>query len=296
MSADSFKLSLPVRGRETKDWVVNCFVAHEKAGQPEEFEDYRGGRKTYLGHKGTDFNVPNFRWMDRDFAVYASANGKVVYVRDGETDRSTSRSSPGGYGNHVKIEHPNGFTSLYGHLKKGFISVTRSEGVVAGQKIGVIGSSGSSDGPHLHFELLDRDGKAIDPFEREYWTKPPMYDPPFSIMDFSVQKGSIDCLAEAKTPTRDNVELFSSGEWIGVGLFMSGLQANKNIEISWAVGKRQCRRSFITASEMENLMICHANLDFSEAGEGWIVVRIDKPIVCKHRVEVRCRSERVSVG
>ena len=293
MSAGSFKLALPVQGRQAKDWVVNYFFAHPAGGT---FTDYKGGPKTYPEHTGTDFSVPNFRWMDRDFAVYASASGKVIYVRDGETDRNTSRSSPGGYGNHVKIEHPNGFTTLYGHLKKGSISVTRSEGVVAGQKIGAIGSSGSSDGPHLHFELLDRDGKIIDPFEREYWTKPPTYDPPFSMMDFSVQKGSIDCLAESRTPPRDNVESFSSGEWIGVGLFMSGLQANKDIDISWEVGNRQCRRGLITVNEMANLMICYANLDFPEAGSGRIVVHIDKRHVCEHRVEVQCRSERISVG
>ena len=296
MSVNQFKLKLPVRGTETKDWVVNCFMAHPKAGQ---YRDYLGGLKTYPKpggdgpiHAGTDFTVPNFRWMDRDFAVYASASGKVTYVRRGETDRNMSRSCPGGVGNCVKIEHPNGFTTLYGHLKKGSISVERSQDVVAGQKIGVIGSSGSSDGPHLHFELLDGDGNALDPFEKAYWIKPPMYDPPFSMMDFSVQKGSIDCLDESRTPPRDNVESFSSGEWIGVGLFMSGLQANEDIDIVWEVGSRQCVRGRIAAKEaIENLMIVHANLDFPVAGPGRINIYIDKRHVCEHRVEVRCRSE-----
>ena len=289
MSVDSFKLKLPVRGTETKDWVVNCFMAHPEAVQ---YKDYRGGLKTYPKHAGTDFFVPNFRWMDRGFAVYASANGNVIYVRDGDIDRNTSRSCPGNLGNHVRIKHANGFTTLYGHLKNGSISVERDQHVGAGEKIGVIGSSGSSDGPHLHFELRDVDGKVLDPCEKEYWIKPPMYDPPFSLMDFSVQKGSIGCLGESRTPPRDNVESFSSGEWIGVGLFMSGLPANEKIDICWQVGNRQCRRGFNAANEgIENLMIVHANLDFPAAGSGAISIYRAGALVREHGVEVQCRSE-----
>ena len=295
MSVDSFKLKLPVRGTETKDWVVNYFVAHPKAGQ---FRDYRGGLNTYPKpgsdehrHTGTDFCVPNFRWMDRGFAVYASASGNVIYVRDGETDRNTSRSCPGGFGNHVRIKHHNGFTTIYGHLKNGSISVERGQDVVAGEKIGVIGSSGSSDGPHLHFELWDVDGKVLDPCEKEYWSKPPMYDPPFSIMDFSVQKGPVGCLGEARMPPRDNVETFSFGELIGLGLFMSGLQANEEIVVRFQIGHLWVEGTLSVAKDqMGNFTIGYGSIEFPEYGRGMISIYRAGAFVREHGVEVQCPS------
>ena len=102
MVVDSFRLELPVSGTETKDWIVNFFVDHNPNAK--QVTDFRGGKKTYDGHTGTDFNVPNFRFMDGDFAVYASAGGLVIALHDGEPDRNTSRAmSRGGYGNHVKL-------------------------------------------------------------------------------------------------------------------------------------------------------------------------------------------------
>ncbi|MCX5577076.1 M23 family metallopeptidase [Kaistia terrae] len=66
----------------------------------------------------------------------------------------------GGYGNCVDVDHGNGVVTRYGHLRS--IAVKVGERVVAGQKIGQVGSTGRSTGPHLHYEIRI-DGKAIDP-------------------------------------------------------------------------------------------------------------------------------------
>ena len=263
-------------------------MAHPKAGQ---YRDYRGGLKTYPKHAGTDFNIPNFRRMDRDFAVYASAGGKVLDVRDGETDRNTSRSCSVGFGNYVKIEHPNGYTTLYGHLQNGSISVERRQDIAAGRKIGAIGSSGSSDGPHLHFELRDRYRDARDPFEKKYWITPPMYDPPFAIMDFSVQKGPIG-LDEAKMAPKDNVETFSSGEPIGFGLFMSGWQVNEEIVVGFQAGNMECEGTVkIAKDRIENLTIAFGHIDVAGyCGRGTISIYRAGAVVCEQGVEVQCPS------
>lgn len=66
----------------------------------------------------------------------------------------------GGYGNTVMIDHGNGLSSMYAHLSEILVSVGQL--VSALQTIGLVGSTGNSTGPHLHFGLF-QDGVAIDP-------------------------------------------------------------------------------------------------------------------------------------
>lgn len=57
----------------------------------------------------------------------------------------------GGYGNYVEIDHGNGYRTVYGHMQS-FV-VKKGERVKRGQIIGLVGSSGRSHGPHLHYEI-----------------------------------------------------------------------------------------------------------------------------------------------
>jgi murein DD-endopeptidase MepM/ murein hydrolase activator NlpD len=69
-------------------------------------------------------------------------------------------SSGGGYGRHVKLDHGNGVRSLYGHLSR--LDVKAGQRVKKGQVIGLVGSTGRSTGPHLHYEVRV-EGKRVDP-------------------------------------------------------------------------------------------------------------------------------------
>jgi murein DD-endopeptidase MepM/ murein hydrolase activator NlpD len=95
-------------------------------------------------HTGVDFPAP------RGTPVAAAGRGCV----------SSTGYDPSGYGNLVVIQHRAGMTSWYAHLSR--ISVRTGTCVVAGTRIGRVGSTGRSTGPHLHFELRLR-GAAIDP-------------------------------------------------------------------------------------------------------------------------------------
>ena len=70
------------------------------------------------------------------------------------------RFDPEGYGAFIEVEHPNGMTTLYGHLSR--VDVAQGDAVTPGQRIGLVGSTGYSTGPHLHFEVR-RNGGQINP-------------------------------------------------------------------------------------------------------------------------------------
>ena len=64
------------------------------------------------------------------------------------------------YGNFVIIQHTGGYQTLYGHLSRYIVS--KGEKVSQGEKIGELGTTGYSTGPHLHFSVF-KNGEAVDP-------------------------------------------------------------------------------------------------------------------------------------
>jgi murein DD-endopeptidase MepM/ murein hydrolase activator NlpD len=66
----------------------------------------------------------------------------------------------GGYGNLIILKHSDGYETYYGHLS--VISVKEGDDITKGQKIGLVGSTGHSTGPHLHFEV-HKDNKVRNP-------------------------------------------------------------------------------------------------------------------------------------
>lgn len=92
-------------------------------------------------------------------AVVAAEEGTVTYVQiwDGSYDTTGMIS----YGHMIRIEHPDGNTTPYAHLSE--INVQQGEKVVRGQRIGRVGSTGNSTGPHLHFEVMSETGKKENP-------------------------------------------------------------------------------------------------------------------------------------
>ncbi|HUH03363.1 MAG TPA: M23 family metallopeptidase, partial [Kofleriaceae bacterium] len=117
-------------------------------------QDWGCGTKTYDGHRGTDLGVGGFPGMDAGRDVVAAAAGTVVQLNDGAFDRCTTGDCAGGsgFGNYVLLEHADGKKTYYGHLKKFSVAVAVGDTVTCGQKLGQVGSSGNSTGPHLHFE------------------------------------------------------------------------------------------------------------------------------------------------
>ena len=89
--------------------------------------------------------------------IGASSGSAVVAAESGKVIRA---GWYGGYGNCVVIDHGGGITTLYGHNSS--INVSVGQQVSKGQTIALVGSTGNSTGPHLHFEVL-KNGQYIDP-------------------------------------------------------------------------------------------------------------------------------------
>lgn len=143
----------PLGGSNKVDWAIINFMDHDPATNT--WRDYQGGWHAYDGHDGIDFFLYDFKTMDDGIDVYAAAPGIVDYITDGYTDNRGPYADPvWTYRvNTVYINHDDGAFSSYAHLKFNTIAVTTGQYVARGQKIGQVGSSGSSAEPHLHFQV-----------------------------------------------------------------------------------------------------------------------------------------------
>lgn len=97
-------------------------------------------------HTGIDFTAP------RGTAIQSTGNGTVVRVEKRRT----------GYGHNVIIDHGFGYKTLYGHMSR--IDVKKGQKVKKGEIIGLVGSTGSSTAPHLHYEVI-HNGRKVNPID-----------------------------------------------------------------------------------------------------------------------------------
>lgn len=92
--------------------------------------------QTWRAHKGVDYSAPV------GTRVRATADGQVKFM-----------GQQGGYGKVVVLRHPNGYSTLYGHLSGFAKGVGVGQRVSQGDVIGYVGMTGLATGPHLHYEF-----------------------------------------------------------------------------------------------------------------------------------------------
>ncbi len=127
--------------------------------------------KIRMHHSGMDFTAP------RGTDVYSTGNGVVSRVV-----KSRSRRD---YGTFIEIDHGYGYQTLYAHLDE--VLVRRGQEVKRGDVIGLVGNTGASTAPHLHYEVK-RNGRAIDPINYYYGDiSPEEFD---AMIQMSMQGGS----------------------------------------------------------------------------------------------------------
>ncbi len=152
------KLEHPLRLRPHSERFlangISNFVDHDPTAG---LKDFACGMRTYDGHRGIDysFGVYGWRTMDGgDVEIVAAAAGTIVEKADGQYDRQCNWT--GAAANYVIVLQSDGLYAFYWHMKKNSLT-TKAVGqtVEKGEFLGLVGSSGNSNGPHLHFELRE---------------------------------------------------------------------------------------------------------------------------------------------
>lgn len=137
---------------------------------PGSVEDWNCGDITYdvpgYNHNGTDIGIfPFARTMQENDAVevIAAAPGIIVQKVDGNYDQNCNGSNPNW--NYLFVQHSDGTFALYGHMKdQSLTSLQVGDSINTGDYIGIVGSSGASTGPHLHFEIMEANLTSVDPY------------------------------------------------------------------------------------------------------------------------------------
>jgi hypothetical protein len=164
------------QSNQSQEYPKGYFMFPIQPGQQASLSGGFGDLRTNHFHAGLDIRTGGAEGL----AIYAAAEGYVSRIR----------VMRGGYGNVLYITHPNGYTTVYGHLKnynnqienylrqKEYaqqtwdIELTPAPNEIPvrkGEIVAISGNTGASGGPHLHFEIRDEFENAINPMKFGFW-------------------------------------------------------------------------------------------------------------------------------
>lgn len=138
---------------DCSDYYIGAYVDQDTTSPG--IKDWNCGTATYDGHRGTDIcsaPYPFYKMDNNQLEVIAAAPGTIVNKVDGNFDKNCAINNS--TANYIIVQHVDGSVALYWHMKKNSLTAkTVGQTVVAGEYLGVVGSSGDASGPHLHFEV-----------------------------------------------------------------------------------------------------------------------------------------------
>lgn len=161
-------LGWPMRANSDYDFMYNYFIQSNYVDQDPGSgdEDYKCNSRTYDGHDAQDLSLWPFWWrmMDRSHVMaVAAAPGVIMPGRS--SIQYDSNCALVGSPNQITILHDDGTTTRYLHLKKNSLtSKPNWSRVEQGEYLGIVGSSGRSTNPHLHFAVYDTLDNLIEPY------------------------------------------------------------------------------------------------------------------------------------
>jgi hypothetical protein len=223
---------------ELRDWahVGNYVDLDPGAG----VLDYDCHATSYDGHRGTDIVIRDFQEQYEGRAVLAAAPGLVVLTDDGNFDEEVAQN--GNPANCVWLQHPDGTLSIYYHLRKWSVGVYVGEQVVEGQPLGLVGSSGSSTDPHLHFEVHAANGSVLDPWAGACDVHPSLwmsqqqdvFDDTVALHDAGLSTVTPDNISiKYRPPDMRHVQQVPGGTWQYAWLKMTDLHPGDRVTFTW---------------------------------------------------------------
>ncbi len=160
-------LTLPIQCIIGQDCYIQNFVDLDDSHK---VSDPICGQASYNGHKGTDIAIASMQQMANGVPVITALPGKVIAIRNTIPDRLIKtpqqyKSLPKNRycGNGVLVQHPDGWQTQYCHMRQGSIQLHKGQMLTRGQRIGLVGASGMTTFPHIHFSIRLKN-KIIDPF------------------------------------------------------------------------------------------------------------------------------------
>ncbi|MEO5894035.1 MAG: M23 family metallopeptidase [Ferruginibacter sp.] len=218
---------------------------------PNNVLDYNCGKRSYdqssgYNHQGTDIFTWPFFWekmATNAVEIIAAAPGTIIGKSDGNFDQNCAFCTNCDW-NAVYVMQADGSVCWYGHMKLGSLTAKAvGETVAVGEYLGIVGSSGNSTGPHLHFEVYTNStySQLVDPWagdcnnhngQTSWWAnQQPYYVPTISkVMTHGAPPVHTDC----NTGEASNIKMnYASGDTLYVGSYyrdqMNGEQATHRI-------------------------------------------------------------------
>ncbi len=229
------KLATPLAGLPFVNWTIANYVDLDTSKDAdgddikENILDYHGGTHTYDGHDALDINLADsWKSMDVGVPIYAAADGYIESMHDGEYDRESVWCAGLKEGDHVPdanyvvVNHGNGWRTTYWHMRTNSVTVHAGEFVKQGDTLGLIGSSGCSTEPHLHFGVQYNQRTVetyVDP--HAYWAHPLDYaenqlQPTIAYRDYNIVER--DNYVKVHVTSPPGLPAYSTVNWLTLDL------------------------------------------------------------------------------
>jgi murein DD-endopeptidase MepM/ murein hydrolase activator NlpD len=272
------KLIWPLDGDPYSEAKITNYYDTDPTG---DIGDYAGNQSTYNGHNAFDAGPNGFDRMDAGVNIYAAADGVVTYVNDGEYDRNKFWVD-GAVANAVRVDHGSGWETFYWHMRKDSVQVEVGQTVTQGELLGLMGSSGISDGLHIHFGLT-RHGRSVEPMfdEASYFENPfgNVFDTAYVVDSLVTDFMTSDDSREGGSRILEFDQ--SSGQSVTAYARFSGIRSSDVVQFSWIRPD---------GSEYTNATI-NPSQDYSSPVWWWRKILPNTPDLGTWRIDIKVNGE-----
>ncbi|MBL0341117.1 MAG: T9SS type A sorting domain-containing protein [Bacteroidetes bacterium] len=226
-------------------YTINYLVDHNFSF-PNQWLDYNCSNRTYDwgsgNHEGTDIILWPYGWKKMDdnvMEIVAAAPGIIINKNNSFFDRVCVNAGNPNW-NGIIIEHADGSQAWYWHFQTGSATTKNiGDAIVAGEYLGRAGSSGSSNYPHLHFQVMDSVGGTIDPWQgscnsmnsNSWWQNQQPYNVP-SVNRICTKQTQLEYYNCPTPETTNEVDTFALGDSLWLWVYTRDLEFNSQMQLN----------------------------------------------------------------